>query len=365
MKKPVIIVGAGLSGLRAASLLHSKGVECVVLEARGRIGGRVVSETIGGTDLAKFDLGPTWFWPDYEQVITRLVKELGLQTFLQHTEGAILYEQSENAIPQRHVLPEGAVQRSFRLNGGVKSLIDAVYDTLPFGTVQLNTTVEEIRMDNVGEITVEAYEQGGKKEWKAEAVILAMPPRLVARRLAFTPSLPEELMKSLLEKPTWMAGQAKAVAVYESPFWREEGLSGQVTSWAGPLQEIHDASPYNGAGALFGFFGIPAATRRELGEDKILDLVTEQLIRLFGKQASKPISLLYKDWATEEHTAVAEDGATLKSFPEYGPPGNTGIWEEKILFSATETAAENGGHLEGALLSAERAVSQFFANAYK
>ncbi|PFA69717.1 amine oxidase [Bacillus sp. AFS015802] len=358
MKKPVIIVGAGLSGLRAASLLHSKGVEFLVLEARDRIGGRVVSESIGGTDLARIDLGPTWFWPDYEPVMTRLVMELGLQTFLQHTDGALLYEQSENARPQHHRLPEGAVQRSFRLQGGVKSLIDAVYDTLPSGAVHLNTTVRAIRMDHVGEITVEADQPEGKKAWKADAVILAMPPRLVARRIKFSPDLPEELMKSLLEKPTWMAGQAKAVAVYERPFWRDEGLSGQVTSWAGPLQEIHDASPVQGAGALFGFFGMPAAVRRELGEDKVLRLVVEQLTRLFGEQASKPVSLLYKDWSVEPHTAVEEDADPLTSFPEYGPPGHAGIWEQKILFAGTETAAENGGHLEGALLSAERAVSK-------
>lgn len=358
MKKPVIIVGAGLSGLRAASLLHTKGVECVVLEARGRIGGRVMSETIGGTDLAKVDLGPTWFWPDYEPLITRLVKELGLQTFLQHTEGALLYEPSENTVPQRHVLPEGAVQRSFRLHGGVESLIDAVYDTLPPGTVQLNAAVKAIRMDNSGDITVEADEQGGKKEWKAEAVILAMPPRLVAQRLEFSPSLPEELLQSMRDMPTWMAGQAKAVAVYERPFWREDGLSGQVTSWAGPLQEIHDASPHKGEGALFGFFGMPPAVRRELGKDKVLGLVLEQLIRLFGEQAGSPISLLYKDWSDDPHTAVKEDAEPLMNFPEYGPLGHAGVWERKILFAGTETAAESGGHLEGALQSAERAVSR-------
>ena len=362
MKKPVIIVGAGLSGLRAASLLHTKGVKCLVLEARERIGGRVVSETIGGTDLGRIDLGPTWFWPDYEPAITSLVKELGLQTFLQHTEGALLYEQSENTAPQRHVLPDGAVQRSFRLHCGVKSLIDAVYDTLPSGTVQLNTTVKAIRRDKEGEITVEADQHGGKKEWKAGAVILAMPPRLVARRLEFFPSLPEELMQSLLDKPTWMAGQAKAVAVYERPFWREMGLSGQVTSWAGPLQEIHDASPNTGIGALFGFFGVPAAVRRELGEDKVLDLVVEQLARLFGAQASKPMSLLYKDWSVETHTAVEEDADPLTSFPAYGPPGHAGLWEQKILFAGTETAADNGGHLEGALLSAEHAVLKLLGN---
>lgn len=244
----------------------------------------------------------------------------------------------------------------------MKSLIDAVYDTLPSGTVQLNTTVKSIRMDKAGNMTVEADQHGVKKEWKAEAIILAMPPRLIARCLEFSPSLPEELKGSLLGMPTWMAGQAKAVAIYERPFWREEGLSGQVTSWAGPLQEIHDASPDTGMGALFGFFGIPAMMRSQLGEDKVRKLVLEQLTRLFGAQASNPLSLLYKDWSVETHTAVEEDAEPLTSFPEYGPPGHAGLWEQKLLFAGTETAAENGGHLEGALLSAERAVSTLLRN---
>lgn len=39
--KKVIVVGAGISGLRAAAVLHRHGCEVVVLEARDRIGGRI------------------------------------------------------------------------------------------------------------------------------------------------------------------------------------------------------------------------------------------------------------------------------------------------------------------------------------
>ncbi|TYP73067.1 monoamine oxidase [Paenibacillus methanolicus] len=48
MNDPVVIVGAGLSGLRAASLLTSQGIPCRVLEARDRIGGRVLSASALG-----------------------------------------------------------------------------------------------------------------------------------------------------------------------------------------------------------------------------------------------------------------------------------------------------------------------------
>lgn len=116
MDEPIIIVGAGLSGLYAASLLTSKGIDCRVLEARGRIGGRVLKgEVLGKSEIGEYDLGPTWFWPQYETVISRLVNELHLKTFEQHTEGAILFEQSQTAPIQRRMLPEGAVPSRFVL----------------------------------------------------------------------------------------------------------------------------------------------------------------------------------------------------------------------------------------------------------
>ncbi|CAM4030052.1 flavin monoamine oxidase family protein [Mesobacillus thioparans] len=357
MKEPVVIVGAGLAGLRAAALLQANGISCRVLEARDRVGGRVLSMGAKAMpELGRFDLGPTWYWPDHEPVITDLVKELGLPTIEQHTSGAMLFEQSQSGPIQRHALPEGAVERSMRLAGGIQSLIDAIADSLPSGTIELNTRVTAIQLDD--QVTIEAEEFNGKKmSIRAEAVILALPPRIVADRIDFSPSLPVDVLASLRDKPTWMAGQAKAVAVYERPFWREEGLSGQVTSWAGPLQEIHDASPENGFGALFGFFGIPAKIRQELGEEQIHMLVLEQLTRLFGLMAKKPIALLYKDWSGDPETAVKEDLPPLTSFPDYGLPAGVSSWENKIVFAGTETAPGHGGHLEGALLSAERAAS--------
>jgi len=246
-----------------------------------------------------------------------------------------------------------------RLEGGIQSLVDAIASSLPPETIELDTRVNAIRLDGAEEVIIEAEQTDGKKKTiQAEAVILSLPPRIVAERIAFSPPLPDGLMASLKDKPTWMAGQAKLVAVYERPFWREDGLSGQVTSWAGPLQEIHDASPENGYGALFGFFGLPAKMRQELGEEHILRLVIDQLTRLFGPAAGKPIELLYKDWAIDPETAVEEDAQPLTSFPAYGLPAGKSSWKQRVVFAGTETAPGHGGHLEGALRSAEVAASE-------
>lgn len=222
--------------------------------------------------------------------------------------------------------------------------------------MELNTRVTEILMDEEETLTVGAeLADRGKKSIQAGAVILALPPRIVAQYISFSPSLPSNFIQSLADQPTWMAGQAKAVLIYERPFWREDGLSGQVMSWGGPMQEIHDASPSDtGYGALFGFFGIPATMRQKIGED-IQKLVIEQMTRLFGSLAEEPIAVLYKDWWSDRETAVDADSKPLTDFPNYGPITSPDPWK-KIIFAGTETSPEFGGHLEGALRSAEQAV---------
>lgn len=80
------IIGAGLSGLYAAYLLERQGVrDYVVLEARERPGGRIATMAVSPTGIGtasgfdRFDLGPTWFWPDYQHELHRLIDELGLE----------------------------------------------------------------------------------------------------------------------------------------------------------------------------------------------------------------------------------------------------------------------------------------------
>ena len=53
MNSHVIVVGAGASGLGTAKQLHNFGMKVTVLEARGRIGGRVCDQTIGKVTVGK------------------------------------------------------------------------------------------------------------------------------------------------------------------------------------------------------------------------------------------------------------------------------------------------------------------------
>jgi len=150
-----------------------------------------------------------------------------------------------------------------------------------------------------------------------------------------------------------MAGQAKAVAVFDTPFWREDGLSGDAMSRRGPMVEIHDASPAQGGPyALFGFIGTPVHQRKDT--NALRRAVVAQLENVFGPQASQPRQLYIEDWAFAPNTATPDDHAPLFAHPQYGMPrALSGLWDGALLFGGTEVAATFGGYLEGALEAAD------------
>jgi monoamine oxidase len=188
----------------------------------------------------------------------------------------------------------------------------------------------------------------------ARHVILALPPRLLAA-LQFTPALPTDALRDLAAIPTWMAGHAKLVAVYDTPFWRDAGLSGDAISHRGPLMEIHDASgPQGTPAALFGFLGGTAPQRNGRGGEMI-EAARHQLARLFGAEAMHPREITLRDWATEPETATAADHIALRHHPTYGLPDSlAAAGLDRLHIAGTESEVEAGGLMEGALAAAER-----------
>ena len=85
----VVVVGAGLAGLTAARELTRAGRSVAVLEARERVGGRVVNEPIG--DDRVVELGGQWIGPTQDR-IAALARELGVETFPTYGGGQSLIE---------------------------------------------------------------------------------------------------------------------------------------------------------------------------------------------------------------------------------------------------------------------------------
>jgi monoamine oxidase len=84
----ILVIGAGLAGLCTARSLLQRGHQVLVLEARSRIGGRLVSSQLDGGAWA--DLGAQWHGPGQHRLIA-LAAELGVESYPTHTSGATSY----------------------------------------------------------------------------------------------------------------------------------------------------------------------------------------------------------------------------------------------------------------------------------
>jgi len=342
-----IVVGAGVAGLTAARALAESGRTIVVLEARDRVGGRLLS--VAGEDGA-VDLGATWYWAN-EPRVRALISEMRMATHEQYIFGDALYQDSRGV----HRLAGNPIEGpAWRVAEGMQELAAAMARTLPSGTVHLNSPVSRIRVDDE-DLMVE-YENGSRR---AAHVVLALPPALAAACLEFEPQLPDDLVRIASDTPVWMGAMTKVVMSYERAFWRDRGLAGAVMSHVGPMREIHDMSGPDGTRpALFGFVppthpGSPTVTR---------DQVLEQLRLLFGVDAPVPTEVLIRDWRAERYTSP-DAVESLGAYETYGHPvyGRAAL-DGRLHWASTETAGEAPGHIEGAIAAGTRAASAVLAH---
>ena len=320
MQTDICIIGAGLSGLALAVRLIADGRDVTVVEARDRVGGRVLSP--GG-----FDLGPSWIWPQNRRMLA-LLDHLGLRHFAQYAAGRLVFEDASGTI--RRDLDFATMGGALRVAGGLARVTDALAAQVG-GQLRLSCPARDLREDATG-VTVRTPDG----PIRASRVVLALPPRLAAG-----------LGVSVPDVPTWMAGHAKLIVTYPTAFWRDAGLNGDAISHLGSLAEIHDASSADArAGALFGF-AHPGAARQADFRAAALG----QLVRLFGAQAAAPETVIIKDWSDDPATATPADQIPTARHPVYRSLPST----DRLIFAGSECAPEDGGFLEGALAASEAA----------
>ena len=330
-----IVIGAGITGLATASHIAAAGYDVLILEARDRVGGRLL--TVADADgHPTIDLGPSWFWADELRVQT-LVRELDIRTHAQHITGDALFQ------------PGGAVQRiagnpidapAMRFQDGAQSLALALSERLG-PSLRFDTPVATVR---VVDDHVEVDHREGTS--RARCAVVAIPPALAIADIRFEPGLPHELADLAARTPVWMGAMTKVVAEYATPFWREHGLAGAAISYTGPLRELHDLSgPGGQSAALFGF-AMPMA------EALTHDAIISQLVALFGEEARSPRALHVQDWRSERWTSPAHV-EELGDYATYADPRFRRAIHERIWLASTETGPDHAGHIEGALASAE------------
>ena len=354
MQTHILIIGGGLSGLTATWQLRRAGIDALLIEARDRFGGRVL--TVEKETGANCDLGPSWFWPG-QPLTASLLNHFGIPSYQQHGKGTTLFQQPNGQVEP--YMDGSPMSGSLRVEGGIQRLANAIANEIEPDHRRTQHAATGLQLDQKG-ITASIQSTSGPITIQAQHVGLAIPPRLAAQ-LVIQPELPNAVKDILASTSTWMAGHAKFFAVYDQPFWRDKGLCGSAISQQGPLTEIHDASPDAGKpGCLFGFSGLDAASRAELGPDAFSRAAIHQLTVLFGDEAANPIAMHFQDWSTEPFTASEADRQPQTRHPQYGLDLDSGSeWGDRVDFISSESSFESGGLIEGAIESGLRFSRRF------
>jgi monoamine oxidase len=258
----------------------------------------------------------------------------------------LFYTRSGNGL-ESLLSTEGGAQQD-RFVGGSQLISIRLAEQLG-DAVQLSAPVRRIEHGGDG-VTVHA----DGLNVRARRAIVAIPPAL-AGRIAYDPPLPG--LRDQLTQRMPQGTVIKCMAVYDRPFWRDEGLSGEGLSDAGPAKITFDNTPPSGSpGVLLGF--LEGARAREYGAvsaGERRDAVVGGFARLFGPRAAKPERFVERVWADEEWTRGC-----------YGCYMPTGGWTAfgralrepigPIHWAGAETAKVWNGYMDGAVRSGEDAA---------
>ena len=250
---------------------------------------------------------------------------------------------------ERNFNTRGGAQQT-RFLGGSQSIARKLRRRLD-GRVLLEQPVRQIRQDRHGAHVITDH-----LDVKAKRVIVAVPPTL-AGRIDYHPAMPAA--RDQLTQRLRQGTLTKVTAIYERPFWRDEGLSGTALNPDGLVQATFDDSPPRGTpGVVFGFVGGDSArAHASMSPTTRRAQVLDELAAFFGAAARHPVNYRETRWSEEKWTRGCPVGiAGPGTYLAYGHALREPVG--RVHWAGTETSTYWTGYMDGAVRAGERAAAE-------
>jgi monoamine oxidase len=245
--------------------------------------------------------------------------------------------------------------QDYRVTGGTQLISIKMAEQLGIGKrVLLNNPVRKITQDRTG-----ATVYADNAVVRCEQVIVAMPPTLTGA-IIYEPQLTAQRRQLCQRIP--VGSLIKTIAIYDEPFWRAQGLNGEVTSTQGTVGAMFDACPASGTpGVLLGFIdGDPARALDDKPFAVRKAAALASYVDYFGPQAANPKYYYDHVWAQEIYTGGCPVGVMPPGvLTEYGPALREPIG--RIHWAGTETATVWIGYMDGGVQAGQRAATEVLA----
>lgn len=284
-----------------------------------------------------------------ETIWSGTAKQLSLLYALSYVAGAG-NETTAGTFERLISTPDGGQES--RIVGGSGLLPERLADKVGSNNIVLSNPVQSITKQSSGKYLV----RGKSKSIFAEKVIVAMSPP-VANKISYSPALSDRRQK--LMQRIFMGNEGKMNAIYKTPFWRNDDLSGQVLSTTGTVRATFDDSPEDASyGAILGFLEAEQVKALDNAtEAEVQALVLKDYVRYFGEEAANVEEWVMIRWDNEEYSLGGPTAlAGTNTLARYGealkkPDGG-------IHWAGTEASDYWAGFMDGAIRSGERAADE-------
>jgi monoamine oxidase len=236
------------------------------------------------------------------------------------------------------------------VNGGYGSIAAKMADDLG-DAIQLGCPVRKItQRDDRVEVDADGLAV------TARHAVVTIPPALAAE-VEFEPALPADRLA--LYRAAVAGPESKTLVVYDEPFWRADGFSGQTAEPGSASEVTIDASPSAGTPGVIASFAFgPVASRVDaLDPAERRRAVVDALTARLGPRAASPVDFVETAWWKQEWTR----GCSMAHFPpglltRSGPLLRQPLG--RIHWAGTETSTVSHGAVDGAIRSGERAATE-------